>query len=156
VTNQDTLAPRGTKAHNFQMDLSDKRTSGIKHLKAAQVSFTLNFLRYTVCAENHNRLTSDTVNHGNVIELFNKNGSTLSQGINYKFVVDNFVTHVNRCAINIKSTVDDVDSAINPCAKTAWISQLDFGAWYCLELELLHCTHTLPLNADRLHTGGNH
>jgi hypothetical protein len=44
----------------------------------------------------------------------------IAQAVHDEFVVDDFVTHIDRCAPFFDRHFDDFDGAINTSAKSAW------------------------------------
>ena len=46
-------------------------------------------------------------------------------------VVDDFMSHINRCAVSLERLFDDKDSAIHPSAKTAGHGEQDSESWFC-------------------------
>jgi t-SNARE complex subunit (syntaxin) len=60
---------------------------------------------------------------GNLIELLNENGATITEVIDNKPVVDNLVANVNRATKNLKCTVYNIDCPINTSSEATRVSQ---------------------------------
>src|SRR5690554_2373940 len=69
--------------------------------------------------ENNN----DVIRH--FIQLVNENCTALAQGIHNEFVVNNFMTHINRRAEYIERTINNIDCAVYTGTETARIGEFD-------------------------------
>ena len=62
-----------------------------------------------------------------ISEILDEDGTFFAQIIHDKFVMDDFMTHVNWSAVFFQRPLDDFDGAINTGAKAAWVGEQDFG-----------------------------
>ena len=63
-----------------------------------------------------------------LLKLFNKYGTLGAQIFNDVAVMDDFVTHIDRCAVQFKRALNDIDCTINTCAKPTGLRQDNLGA----------------------------
>src|SRR5690606_23906729 len=95
------------------MHFSNQWTGRVEHLQPAPVCFLLDRLRNTMSTENNNDVTR------HYIQLVNENCTALAQGIHDEFVVNNFMTHINRRAEYIERTINNIDCAVYTSTETA-------------------------------------
>src|SRR5690606_9815174 len=62
-----------------------------------------------------------------LVQLINKNRALVTQTVNHKLVMDNFVTHIDRGPVQLQRPLHNIDRAVNPCAKTARFGQNHFA-----------------------------
>ena len=62
-----------------------------------------------------------------VFQLVDEHGSLGAQLIDDEFVVDDFVTNIDRCAELLERTLDDGDGAVDPGAEATRIGKQDFA-----------------------------
>jgi len=53
----------------------------------------------------------------NLVQLINKNRTLCAQTVDYEFIVDDFVSHINRRTMLFERQLDDFDRAVNARAK---------------------------------------
>ena len=142
MANQDTLAACAAEADDFQVHLGHQGAGGIENLEAALLCLFLHGLRNTVGTEDHDGRTPCRIERRNVCQLIHEDRAALPQCVHHKLVVDHFVTHVDRRAIDVQRPVDDVDGAVHPGAEAAGIGELDLGRRGPLRrCDMLHDSH---------------
>jgi len=101
------------------MHLGDQRTGRVEHLETARLRVPAHRLRDPVRAENHRAAGR------HLVELLDENRPFRFQVFDDELVVHDLVPHVNRCAVQRKRTLHDVDRTIDSGAETAGFGEQD-------------------------------
>src|SRR5699024_4957101 len=105
--------------------LSDYRASVGKHLKLTTTCLLLHCFRDPVSRENHYGII------WHFVKLLHKHSATIAQVIHNKFVMHNFMTHINRCLKYLKGPIHNINGSIHTSAKASWVRQTDFHSHTC-------------------------
>src|SRR5690554_6018434 len=88
--------------------------------------------------ENNNRATPQAVGGRHSVQFVYKDRATTAQGVDDKLVVDHFVTDIDGRTIDVKRSINDLDSPVNASAEPSWIGELDLGTGNSREIKLLN------------------
>src|SRR5579883_347385 len=102
------------------MDLGDQRTSSVENREAEAQRLILDRTGYAMSAEYRERAWR------HVRQAFDKAGALGFQAFDHRPVVYNLVAHIDRGAVFIERTFDNIDGADHAGAKTARLSQDHF------------------------------
>ena len=106
---------------DFDMHFGDERTGGVVHAQATRLGFRADRLRNAVRAEN------DRVAGRHFLELLDEDRALLAQILDDIGVVDDFVAHVDRRAVQLDRALDDFDGPIDAGTEPARLRQQDLG-----------------------------
>ncbi|KPY72158.1 Uncharacterized protein ALO45_05548 [Pseudomonas syringae pv. syringae] len=128
VAYQDALAAITAVTGDLDMHLGHQRTGSIEHLQTTACRLGTNSLGNTVGAEDND----DVIRH--LIQLFNEDRTARAQVFDDKFVVNDFMAHINRRTKHFQSAIDDFDRAVHSGTKAAGVGEFDLHAvphdWY--------------------------
>jgi len=124
VADHNDLAALGVHPRNFQMNLGNERAGGVEYVQAPAGGFLLNGKRHAMGAEDNGGPV------GNIVKLFDKDSAASTQAIDDMAVMDDFVAHVDGCAVKGKRALDGLDGAFNARAEAAWVGKEDFGGCF--------------------------
>ena len=119
MPDHDDFAVQGIEAGNFLMHFRNQRASRIKYPETTFRRFLLHCLRYAVCRINQRRALRY------FRQIIDKHRTFFAQVIDDKLVMDDFMTHINRCAELFQSTFDNTDCPIHTGAEAARIGKDD-------------------------------
>jgi hypothetical protein len=119
VPDQDQRAAPAHVLTTLHMDLRHQRAGGIEHVETALLRVAFDALRYTVGTENGNC----ALRH--FIEFLDEARAFTAKVIDHVPVVDDFMTHVNRCAMLLQSAIDNFDRPHDSRAKAAGLGKDD-------------------------------
>ena len=117
VANHDDVEAFLPALHHFNVHLLDQRACGVKDTETAFICFFANCLGDAVRAE-HERCTA-----WHFGKVFDEHGTFFTQVIDDKFVVNDFVAHVDWSAVFLQRAFDNLDGTINPGAKAARVGE---------------------------------
>ncbi len=119
VTDENDVETISSVTNGFQVYLSYQRTGGIDSLQFSSFRNLSDFRGNTVSAEQQNRSRWD------FIDGVYKRNTLLSKPIYHVFVVDDFMPHIDRRAVNLQRLFDDVDRATGEVGGVLF--DFDFG-----------------------------
>jgi hypothetical protein len=101
------------------VDFGHQRAGRVEYLQLALPCFLLYGLRYAVCAEYDGAARRD------FIKFLDEDRAFRAQVVYHKFVMDDLVANVNRCAVHLQCTLDDFDRTVNTSAEPTGIGKQD-------------------------------
>ncbi|MGF6369831.1 hypothetical protein OKW40_002581 [Paraburkholderia sp. RAU6.4a] len=104
---------------DFDMHLGHERTGGVVHPQPARLGLRAHGLRHAMRAEDHR------VARRHFVQVLDEDRSLLAQVFDHIGVMDDFVTHVDRRAIQLDGPLDDLDRPVDAGAEPAWLGQQD-------------------------------
>ncbi len=119
VADQDQRASRCHILTALHMNLGNERAGGVQHVEVAFLRGHLDALCHAVRAENGH----GAVRH--LIEFLDETCALVAQIFNHMPVVDDFVAHVDGCAMFLQGAVDNFDRANDPRTKAAGLGKDD-------------------------------
>ncbi|RMP78165.1 hypothetical protein ALQ17_05359, partial [Pseudomonas fluorescens] len=122
VADQDALATITAVARDFDVHLGDQWAGSIEDFQAAACRFGTHRLGNTVGAEDDDHIVRY------LIQLFDKDGAAGAQVFDHEFVVDDFMTHVNRRPEDFQGAVDDFDRPVHTGAEATGVGEFDLHA----------------------------
>ena len=105
---------------SFLVHFGDQRTCGIQHGQSSHMSGIFYFFGNAVGTEN-----GDTA-IGDFIQFFHKDCTFFAECLHHSFVMDDFMTHIDRRAVFSESTLHDFNGALHTGTKAARLCQHDF------------------------------
>src|SRR5690606_1190592 len=107
----------GPHARDLDMHFGHQRTCGIKHFQATLFGIVTHLTRDAVSRENHDRTRRG------LVQLFNKDRPFVAQVFDHVTVMDDFMTHVNRCAVQFQGAFDNINRAVDPSTESTGLGQ---------------------------------
>ena len=99
------------------MHFGHQRTGGVEHAQAARFGIAAHGLRHAMRAENQRCAGR------HLVEVFDKHRAFFAQIIDHKFIVNDFMPHINRRAMQCDGALNDFDGAINTGTETTGIGE---------------------------------
>ena len=101
------------------MDLRDQRASRVDHLETTLLS------RFTDSGRNTMSTENGAAADGDFIEFLYENSPSGREAVNNVAVVNDFLAHIDRGAVDLQREFDDVNCTHHSGAKPARLEQVD-------------------------------
>ena len=114
MADQHHFAAASKMQLRFTMHFGHQRTGGIQRKQIACLRLFRHGFWHTMGRENHGRRA---IRH--LAQLVNKHRSFAPQALDHIFVMNNFMTHINRRAVKRQGLLNRINRPHNACAKAA-------------------------------------
>jgi hypothetical protein len=102
------------------VDLGDERAGGVEHRQRARGGLLLDAARHAMGAEHGDR------ERRNFRQILDENSAFVLQAFDHVFIVHDLVAHIDRRAVFLERTLDDLDGTHDARTKAAGLRQINF------------------------------